>query len=287
MSNTNPSFFSLGVGVQSSAMYFMASLGMFPVKPQAAIFADPGRERKETYEYFEYMVQWQQENTGIPIYRRSHGNLFEDMMNNSNTTGHRIASIPAYTSNGAGQKEGALRRQCTNEYKIMVVDAKMRELLGLKPRQRWKPINVWIGITTDEAMRMKVPQEKWRTMVYPFCQYASSVETPSKRLIDWPRAMSRNGVITWLKENGFKIPPKSSCTFCPYHGDSTWKDIKKNDPEEWKAIVKVDNQIRNSTKRGIQQPIFLHRSCKAISEVDFGENQGDLFDNCDSGYCFL
>ena len=45
-------FISLGLGVQSTALYYMSSLGELP-RVDAAIFADLGREKIETMKYME------------------------------------------------------------------------------------------------------------------------------------------------------------------------------------------------------------------------------------------
>ena len=55
-------------------------------------------------------------------------------------------------------KKGMGRRQCTSIYKIAPVRNKIRELLGVGPR-KWVPrdtlVEMWMGISTDESVRMK------------------------------------------------------------------------------------------------------------------------------------
>ena len=48
-----------------------------------------------------------------------------------------------------------IQRQCTGQYKIQPVVKKVRELHGLKPRQRMPKTEMWLGITLDEIQRMK------------------------------------------------------------------------------------------------------------------------------------
>jgi hypothetical protein len=48
-----------------------------------------------------------------------------------------------------------LYRQCTHDYKVIPIQKKIRELLGIKPRHRVKKgqlVEQWIGISTDEAI---------------------------------------------------------------------------------------------------------------------------------------
>lgn len=51
-----------------------------------------------------------------------------------------------------------------------------------------------------------------------------------------------------------------------------------------KGLIKIDAGIRDSSKKGIKQPIYLHRDCKPIDDVYLKENQGELFDEACGGY---
>ncbi|HEY1192362.1 MAG TPA: hypothetical protein VGE74_32360 [Gemmata sp.] len=74
-------------------------------------------------------------------------------------------SIPVFTKSPAG-KVGLIRRQCTAEYKINVVNKTIRsEVLGLKLRQRVPKdvlIHQYFGISTDEAGRGRACEEAVR-----------------------------------------------------------------------------------------------------------------------------
>ena len=48
---------SLGLGVQSTAMYLMSSLGYID-RADYAIFADPGAELPDTYKLWDYLNDW-------------------------------------------------------------------------------------------------------------------------------------------------------------------------------------------------------------------------------------
>ena len=61
--------------------------------------------------------------------------------------------------------------------------------------------------------------------------------------------------------------------------------MKKNRPQEWDRAVKLDQQIRDSSKKGAKQPIYLHKDCVPLSEVNLNEDQLSLFpEECD-GVC--
>ena len=91
---------SLGLGVQSTTMYLMSSLGELD-RADHAVFADPGAEHPETYELLDYVLNWQQENDGIPITFEKKS-LYADLLNGTNSTGQRFASIPAFTNSEQG-----------------------------------------------------------------------------------------------------------------------------------------------------------------------------------------
>jgi hypothetical protein len=251
---------SVGWGIQSSCLYFMSSLGIIP-RADHAIFADTGAEHPKTLEYLDYAIEWMKENNGIPIHVVSDRNILDDIR--KSVSGSRVASIPVFTGN-----EGKLRRQCTGEYKIDQVKKKIREIYGLKKGQNMKPTEMWIGISTDEATRMKDSELHNIENKYP--------------LID--EMMSRGDCIKWLAANGFEVPIKSSCVFCPFHSNSAWVEIKNNEPESWETAKEVDNIIRKPTGN-IREERFLHRSLKPIDESYLGEDQTNLFENECEGYC--
>jgi hypothetical protein len=279
---------SLGCGVQSTAMYYMSSMGILP-RADYAIFADTGGERRATLKYLKVLQQWQKKNNGIPIIVVRKRNLHKDLLKGLNSKqAEYFASIPAFTKNADGTI-GMLRRQCTGEYKIWQVDQAIRELYNLKPRQRNVPTIIWKGITLDEVERASLPakNEKWKTFYYPFLKIFTRVGSHEWDHTSGIDKMYRSHVIEWFKRMGLPCPPKSSCFFCPYMSDKAWAEMKKNDPEEFKLAVRIDKRIRNSTAEGINSPIYLHHSCVPLDEIDFEKNQSEInWGEC-SGNCHL
>lgn len=259
---------SFGGGVQTITLAVMSALGDFE-RPDVMIFADTGWEPKKTYEYIEWFKEWMKPYN-IPLIIRSKGNIREDAL-----SGARFASMPVFTIDQNGNK-GMLRRQCTNEYKIQVVQKAIREYLGLKKFQRVKnPIEVWLGISCDEITRMKISRIKWIDNRYPLIELGYSRETTKKNCI------------AYLKSKNVPIPPKSACIGCPFHSDIYWIDLKKNNPDEFEDACQFDDSIRNSTKQCIKQPIFLHSSRKPLREVIFKDKRLGYLDfeqECE-GHC--
>ena len=260
---------SLGAGVQSSTLALMAAKGEITPMPDCAIFADTGAEPKAVYDW----LDWLEKQLPFPVHRVMHKDgLLADLEGALN--GGRFASVPFYTesNNSSG---GLMRRQCTREYKITPIRQKIRDLLGLEKGQRaGKEILVsqYIGISTDEAGRMKPSMDKWIKNRWPLIE----------------NNISRLNCMEWMESNGYPKPVKSACTFCPYHDDALWRDMKMNDPESFSSAVKIDGKIRGGV-RGTKQRLFLHSSLKPLDEVDFRNaedvGQGRLFDDECEGMC--
>jgi hypothetical protein len=236
---------SLGAGVQSTAMLLMADAGELGPKPEHAIFADTGWEPSSVYDHLDKL----EEATSIPIHRVSAGNLREAAL----TSKHGFASMPLWTKARMG-KSMTLRRQCTREFKIEPITRQIRNLLGLKKGQHARgrfEVDLLLGISIDEASRMKPSRLDWISHQYPLVE----------------RGMHRQDCISWMSKRGWDRPLKSSCIGCPYHNDLYWRDMKNDRPEEWEDAVEFDHAIRDTLK-GVDCDAFLHRSLKPLDEID-------------------
>lgn len=158
-----------------------------------------------------------------------------------------------------------IRRQCTKEYKVEVVHKEIRRLLGLYPGERAKTgmmVEQWIGISVNEAGRMRDSQKKYITNRYPL-------------IFDLDPPMSRQDCLRWIEENGFPRPPRSACLGCPFRSDTEWRLVQEN-ADEWADVIEFDRSIR--AKGGLRGQIYLHKSGKPLNEVDFStaEEQGQM-----------
>lgn len=242
---------SLGAGVQSSTLALMMQRGEV-APPDCAIFADTQWEPAAVYRW----LDWLEAQLSFPVIRVTAGNLREAAMRRSNVDGGRFASVPWHMEGAMG------RRQCTREYKLDPLRRKMRELVGRRGQ-----VEVCIGISVDEAHRMKPARNLWQHHTWP--------------LID--KRMTRADCLAWMERAGYPRPPKSSCLGCPFHSDQQWEEIKAV-PEEWLDVIEVDKAIRLQPKMRLQQ--FMHRSCTPIDQVEFtNAAQTDLFGNECLGMC--
>lgn len=258
---------SLGAGVQSSTLALMIAKGEIPMV-DCAIFADTMGEPKAVYEW----LSWLEKQLNYPVYKVSKGDLRQDMLDAIDGK-YKFLSVPLYTKNADTGKKGLLRRQCTSEYKILPVNKKVRELLGLdlnEKRKKGTKVEMVMGISMDEVYRVKVNRLKYITNVYPLIELG----------------MNRKDCLEWFKKYNYPTPPRSACTFCPFHNNSEWRDIKQN-KQEWDKVVELDKLIRKGTKKKDDE-VFLHKSCIPIDEVDFSEKAEDqlnLFNNECEGMC--
>jgi hypothetical protein len=248
---------SLGAGVQSSALLLMAAEGRFGVIPPLAIFADTMHEPKGVYDH----LDWLQEQVAgkIEIARRSAGDLLEV------ATGRKFNPIPLYMKKADGSTSVG-RRQCTKEFKLYPIRHELRARgFGEK-----NPVDMWVGISTDEFRRMKPTGLKWVTNSWP--------------LID--AGLSRNDCYSWFKE---RYPDrelaKSACVFCPFKRDADWAEMRDNDPESWKAAVTADEAMRDA---GDGREQFVTKQLIPLTEIETAEDRGQLamdFDDECEGMC--
>ena len=258
---------SLGMGVQSTALYLMSSTGYKTTRADVAIFSDTQAEHYKTYDMLDWLLDWKEKNNGIDIIINKDYNILKDILKSQNSLGGKWTSIPAFSESG-----GMVRRQCTREYKIEPVRQSIRKLHKLESRQRMKRTELWLGISTDEIERMKDSRMYNIKYFYPLIYHM----------------LSRKNCIDFFKNNNYPIPVKSSCTFCPYHSNNYWKEIQKENGVAWKQSVAVDKQIRNSTKRGDRDKLYIHNSCKPLDGINFDDGQLEMFEGFDcEGYCGL
>ena len=269
---------SLGAGVQSTVMALMGAEGKFGPAPDCAIFADTGWEPAEVYTH----LDWLEAQLPFPVYRVESGNIKKDLESNLNTTGHRFASIPFFMINKDGTF-GMARRQCTSEYKLKPIRKKVRELIGLKPKQRTPKgvmVEMWMGISRDEIQRMKENSDSWVTNRWPLLEIE----------------MRRHGCLDWFQKNHPDRPlVKSACVGCPFHNDYEWSQIKNNSPEEFEEACQIDEKLRDPNSDGgkFHGRRYLHAQRIPLREVrlntakETGQQElfSDLMQNECDGMC--
>ena len=262
---------SLGAGVQSTTMALMSAHGELP-PADCAIFADTGGEPAAVYRHLDALATV----LPFPVHRVQFSDLLDDIRRSAageigiaDRAGGYIAA-PFFVRNGDGTM-GMLRRECTSNYKIRPIQREMKRLLGRDPdlplRVSTALARSWVGISTDEAYRLKPSQVRWVRNIHP--------------LID--KGMSRTDCLGWMAEHGYPRPPRSACSFCPYRSNAEWRDLRDNHPEDWELAVDLDRRIRDMPKHGysglrLGGQVFVHRTGIPLDEVDLRtpEDAGQL-----------
>lgn len=259
---------SLGAGVQSTALALMAAAGEIGPMPHCAVFADTGWEPPAVYTHLDRLVR----ALPFPVHRVSAGDIRADTLAMSSSRCGRFSSVPWFIRNPDGSA-GMGRRQCTAHYKLEPIRRKVRGLLGGTSRPRPGAVEVWVGISTDEAARMKPSRVLYIENRWPLIE----------------ARLSRANCLRWLERAGWSAP-KSACIGCPFRSDAAWRELRERDPASFADTVLVDRAIRDGgSRRGLRGQQFMHRSLKPLGEVDFSTDrdrgQGDLFVNECEGMC--
>lgn len=263
---------SLGAGVQSSTMALMAALDELQPMPHCAIFADTKGEPKAVYQW----LDWLEKQLPFPTYRVSwrggiESETFKTRVSRKNGHIYWKNFVPTYSL--IDGKKTMMPRKCTTDFKIIPITKKLREIAKIPRGCKEIRAIQWIGISLDEAHRMKPNRELWIRNIWPLI---------------YKKKMTRDGCLRWMKDRGFPTPPRSACLFCPYHSDDEWLNLKLNDPRSFgRAIAFEIKAQEQAQKAGILQTEFLHRSRVPLDQVDFKSNsdQVNQFGNECEGIC--
>lgn len=217
--------FSHGGGVQSTACLVLAAAGRIPHRLH--LFANVG-DRAENPDTLAYIREH-----SVP-FAAAHGiefvevrwvdrsgrerDLYDDLVEQRRSIG-----IPVRLEGG-----GFGTRQCTARRKIEVVARELRR----RGATVEEPAVVGIGISTDELDRARtgVPKEQpWTVRSNP--------------LLDL--GLSRTAYARIVLDAGLPVPPKSSCSFCPFQGLEQWRRQRREHPDLWDRNVGLDAMLRH------------------------------------------
>lgn len=246
-----PVVWSFGGGVQSVAIAVMVSTQRLP-RPERIVMADTGREGSATWEYLNNFVRPMLASVGLEVEVIEHGFARVDLFS---TKGKIL--LPMYTPNG-----GRFPAFCSDEWKKRPVRRWLRKE-GYGPE---KPVTMWLGISVDEVHRAKPSGRVWIENAWPL------LDTPPLRR-DECRAL--------IRAEGLPQPPRSSCWMCPHRSNEGWRFLKTHSPGDWARAVALEKQMQAE-----DPDVFLHGSRGPLSDADLNEDQPDLFEGCEEGFCF-
>jgi len=240
---------SYGGGTQSAAIAVLILEGKLPM-PDIICMADTAREVQETWDYLERVVR----PAGIDVKIIPHSYAYWDLYKGA--AGDLL--IPAFTRQSG--KVGKMHPFCSNEWKQRPVRRWLRE-------QGVTECDLWLGISTDEVERMKVSDVQWQRNVYPLIEIIPT---------------SRRQCVSLVERHGWPTPPKSRCFMCPNMSPSHWRTLRDKAPEDFAKAVELERELQT-----LDADIYLHKLGIPLTDaVAQSDLQSDMFDGCDSGFCW-
>jgi hypothetical protein len=258
-------------------------------KPDAFIFADTGDEPAYVYKQVEYYKK-RVESVGVPFIIVNNGSLHDDLYSGRK----RFVPVPLFTRtvknerSGFGMQDkiyqnGKMKRQCTNEYKIVPVHKEIRimllemnlareDRLGRIYANKGVSVDSWFGFTIDEVERMKPSRLKWENRVYPLIE----------------KRMYRTDCESWLRKRGLPIPKSSACRKCPLISNARMRELREHDPAGWENRLDFDRHLRDGTlnlSATMKGELFLSEKMTPLDEVDINEQDSNTLFSCYNGSC--
>lgn len=274
--NTPPStpfsFLSLGAGVQSSALALMAATGEIGPRLDAAIFADTQAEPASVYRWLDWLEgEIARSSHPFPVHRVTKGSLRAAALERRQTKDgkdYSRTSIPSYTVDPRNGSHGAvITRVCTKDFKIAPLQKAQKAIAGVARGQKECTVTTWIGISMDEMQRVKESRDTWCQLRYPLIE----------------SNMRRSDCLTWMQRRGYPQPPRSACTFCPYHSNAEWRRLKAEEPEAFADAVAFERELQGvkAWSANFDSVPYLHNSRVPLDQIDFStaeeRGQGTLY----------
>lgn len=248
---------SCGGGTQSGAMATLIKQGLLP-RPDYAFMTDTGREKSSTWPFVDGFIRPALASVGLELTVVKAADFANLDVIYANETGGTTILLPGFTT--LGGQGGKLSAFCSGKWKRDVAERWMRSIGIQKARN-------WIGISRDEARRIRAQHRGWLELWYPLI-----FEVPMTR----PRCVELIRSQGWTDEI-----PHSACWMCPNQSDAEWLDMKLNQPQDFAAACALEADAR------LEDPHFyLHPSCVPLAEVDFTAQHTMFADRgCTTG-CF-
>lgn len=232
---------SCGGGRQSVGIAALIVQGRLPV-PDIAVIIDTEREKSTTWDYYDRVLKPELSNVGVNLVRVNKADYATvDLYRNDDLL------IPAFTT-----QKGQVSKMptfCSNEWKQRVVRRYLRA-------QGVTDCDCWLGISINEADRMKDSGLKWLRHVYP--------------LIDL--GLSAEDCIALVIAQGWPEPPRSACWMCPNQGKKEWLEMSERD---FKAAQAFEYQIQRRDPH-----VFLTKTGQPLTRETVESAKANTLDHC-------
>ena len=231
-----------GGGVQSTAIAALIMLGKLP-KPDFAWIVDVGWEKQSTFDYVYTVLIPKLADVGLTLNVINTVDYFDNILIDG-----EFCRLPIYEKN----KDGIIRKyktRCSGLWKQRVAHKWLRE-------QEIKRCDTWIGISVDEARRMKENHVKWNKTRYPLIELG----------------LRREDCIDIVARMGWPKPEHTACYICPNQSDYQWQTLRERYPQDFKKAVKVEQGLQ-----AINDAWYLHCSCRPLKDIPFNTIYGGSF----------
>ena len=231
-----------GGGVQSTAIAALIVLGKLP-KPDFAWIVDVGWEKQSTFDYTYDVLIPRLADVGVTL------NIVKtvDYVDNSLIDGE-FCRLPLYEKNIDGITR-KYKTRCSGLWKQRVAHKWLKE-------QCVKRCDTWIGISVDEARRMKENQVKWNKIKYPLIELG----------------LRREDCIDLVARIGWRKPEHTACYLCPNQSDYQWQSLKQDYPGDFQRAVEAEERLQ-----AVNPAWYLHASCRPLKDIQFNAVYGGLF----------
>lgn len=283
---------SCGQGAPSLALIVMAGKGMFPA--DVVIVADTGwetdmlwntGERTTAAEFFERVTKPTAERYGIDA-------AFVRVLDQN---GQPYDSIPVHIEKRRalagtaefpaqyygieiplfGSQGGRLAQSCTSKWKIGAIRQELR-------RRGATTASSALGLHTGEVHRVKPSDVNWVKHTWPLLDFGENAQGETYNL-GIGRRYGRIDTQTLLDQEGVPYLVTTECDGCP-HKD--WERWKRTSPEKIAELAKFEEMFHGELFL-TEKRVPLLEGIELLRKKKEGDGGDNLFDGCDSGYCFV
>jgi len=254
-----------GGGTQSTSAICLEHAGIIP-KPDIIVMVNTGRESSAALEYQKKYMMPLCEDMGVDyvIVPKEKYATYDLVGPDPDYP------LPGYFTEYDGRKEngdclGKQPAYCSDKWKTEVMHRYLNERYGEKELTK-SGVDLWMGMSLDEANRIKYPSGKWQ-----------------KRYPLFEMLITRQMAIQIVEDYGLPTPPRSLCWMCPNRDDGMWRELKENFPEDFQRAVEHEKEIQKTWPW-----LWLHKSGMPLDQIDFKAAkpvQIDLIQFCDTGVC--
>lgn len=241
-------FLSFGGGVNSVALHIMLCEQGIEFE---SVFADHGSDHPKTYEYVKCFNEECEKRGWIQV------TIIEGVYKDKSMD--KALNLYDYCI----EKQimpSMMFRWCTEKFKIKPVHDYINSKL-----EDGEECELLIGIASDESHRANAPKQppKWmrnKIFKYPFVE----------------QEIDRKGNKCIIQTNGFKIPPKSGCYYCPFQKVSELKRLYKNDPELYEKATSLEWNVNTKRVKDFKDPLYIKVKAPLRDIVQEGQFEIDL-----------